>query len=156
MRYTNDHTHISTPKLLTTILTVSYVLNYIWETVHETFLYEISMLSAKQHALMILEASLDDALIIVCIYLFIAALWRDINWLDTMNKSQIITAATAGILAAVFIELRAVIIHNTWSYQPAMPTVFGIGLSPLVQLAVTGPLSFWITGRLLYSCIKPS
>jgi hypothetical protein len=51
---------------------------------------------------------------------------------------------------AVFIEYANVHIHRIWSYKQLMPTVFGIGLSPLAQLGITAIVSMWLTRKVLY------
>lgn len=58
-------------------------------------------------------------------------------------------AGTTGVVPAAIIEYRKVFVFKEWSYTPLMPTLFGIGLSPLVQLSVTGLAAFWLTRRVL-------
>ncbi|MEJ7781959.1 MAG: hypothetical protein WKF99_05280, partial [Solirubrobacteraceae bacterium] len=50
------------------------------------------------------------------------------------------------LATAAFIELRA-LDQGRWSYAESMPTVFTMGLSPLVQLALTGTLAVLIAWR---------
>jgi hypothetical protein len=57
-----------------------------------------------------------------------------------------------GILVSGLVEYRAVYVLKEWQYGPNMPIILGIGLSPLVQISVTGLLALWLTGRLLYRC----
>ncbi len=45
-------------------------------------------------------------------------------------------SATIGI--AIWIEIKGVYLTAEWFYLETMPTIFGLGLSPLLQLAVTG------------------
>jgi hypothetical protein len=40
---------------------------------------------------------------------------------------------------------------DRWSYADAMPTVAGLGLSPLVQLPLLGALSAWAGRRVYYN-----
>ena len=126
------------------------MLNYIWESVHEAFLYRVFKCSAELYVLMILEAAVIDASIILGIYLFVAVLWLDIFWLKTMKRNQLYASCVTGMLIAVLIEYRGVMSLKEWSYLPAMPTVFGIGISPLIQLSATGLPAFWLAKRLLY------
>lgn len=60
----------------------------------------------------------------------------------------VVVAALA--VAAAGIESWA---RNTdrWTYADAMPTVAGLGLSPLVQLPLLGALSAWAGRRVYYS-----
>lgn len=132
------------------IFVISLVLNYMWESIHEAFLYEVFKCKADYYILMILEAAAIDASIILGIYLGVAALWKDILWFLKMRSGQLIAASTAGVLIAIFIEYRSAIVLKAWSYLPAMPTIFGIGLSPLVQLSATGLLAYWLARRFLF------
>jgi len=131
------------------IAVFSFLLNYVWETVHEAFLYREHSFKAEKYIMMMLHASTVDASIILGIYLGIAALWKDILWLRAMKWQQVFAACSAGIAIAAFIEYRNVMVLKEWSYNICMPTVFGIGVSPLLQLSITGLLSFWLARALL-------
>jgi hypothetical protein len=52
----------------------------------------------------------------------------------------------AGFCIAVFVEYKAMLLHR-WAYAAAMPTVFGLGLSPLMQMTLLLPLAVWITQK---------
>jgi len=135
---------------LALILIFSFMLNYIWESVHEAFLYKGFKCQAELYIMMILEAAFTDASIIMGIYLGVAALWMDILWFLSMKRSQLFTSCMAGVIIAAVIEYRGVLVLREWSYLPEMPTIFGIGLTPLVQLSATGLLTFWLTRRILH------
>lgn len=68
-------------------------------------------------------------------------LWRDLLWLRNPGIIQLLIFILSAIILAAVIEYRAVFVLNRWAYLAAMPTVFGIGLSPLFQLAVTGAVA---------------
>jgi hypothetical protein len=104
---------------------------------------------------MVSYVSLIDGFLILGIYLFVAALWRDMAWIQEMNVKQICTVIIVGLLLAAAIEYRKVIVTKTWSYNRLMPTFFGLGLSPLLQLSMTGLWAFWLSGRVLYQREKP-
>jgi hypothetical protein len=140
----------NTLSAVTTIFIISLVLNYMWESLHEAFFYEVFKCDAELYILMILKAASIDACIILGIYLGVAVLWRNTLWFLSMKKSQVCTVLTAGIIIATIIEYRGALVLKEWSYVPAMPTIFGIGLTPLIQLSVTGLLSLWLAKRFLY------
>jgi len=66
-----------------------------------------------------------------------------------MNKVQVGTVVITGLMLAAAIEYRKVVVLKAWSYTPLMLTIFGIGISPLLQLSITGLVSFWLTKRIL-------
>jgi len=45
-----------------------------------------------------------------------------------------------GLIIAIFIEMINLNLGR-WEYTMAMPTLFGIGIIPLIQLALTGVIS---------------
>jgi len=139
---------------LTVIFVISLILNYIWESMHEAFLYKVFKCDAELYIVMILKAAVVDASIVLGIYLGVAVFWKDILWILSMKRNQLYAASIAGIIIAVIIEYRSALLLKTWSYLPAMPTIFGIGLTPLIQLSTTGLLTFWLARRFIYQkCI---
>jgi hypothetical protein len=130
------------------LFVIGFFLNFFWESVHAIFLYEgISDYSAGSFVRLISYASLIDAICIAFIFLAGCFIFRKV-WMKPYDKKQILFTAVIGIIIAVVIEERALISHR-WSYTALMPTIFGIGVSPLVQLAITGVLSIIITSRIL-------
>ncbi len=93
-----------------------------------------------------LDPAVDGSLILG-IYLFVSFLWRDIFWLRKMNGQHWYTAFIAGMAIAAVIEYRRVFITMTWRYNQFMPTIFGIGLSPLFQLSITGGNNFLVNAK---------
>src|SRR3989344_892529 len=53
-----------------------------------------------------------------------------------------------GLCVAVLVEYKAMLM-GLWEYAPAMPTLFGLGISPLLQMAVLLPLSAYISRGIL-------
>ena len=140
---------------LMSIFIFTYMVNFIWESLHGVFLYEDHDFKAMTYVPMVSYVSLIDGFLILGIYLFVAVLWRDVAWIQKMNWKQIFTVLVAGFLLAAAIEYRKVIVTRTWSYNRLMPTFFGLGLSPLLQLSMTGLWAFWLSGRVLYQRKKP-
>jgi len=132
------------------IFIFSYMVNFIWESLHAVFLYEGHDFNAMKYVLMVSYVSIIDGFLVLGIYLFVAALWRDLTWIREMNKKRIFTVLIAGLLLAAAIEYSKVFVTRTWSYNRLMPTIFGLGLSPLLQLSSTGLWAFWLSGKVLY------
>jgi hypothetical protein len=132
-----------------TAFVISYLLNFVWETLHSAFLYGEEF-EAKGYVIIVNYASVMDGLIVLGIYMFVAALWRDLLWLENMRWSHLLASFAAGVAVAAGIEYERVFVLKTWSYGQLMPTIFGIGVSPLAQLGVTAVLSFMLTRRFLF------
>ena len=137
--------------VLALLMAFSFLLNFVWESFHAVYLYRGHNFDAARYIPMIVYVSTLDALIIAGMYLAVALLWKDLLWLKTFRNMQILVFFAIGLAVAAFIEYRAVFILKKWSYNPWMPTLFGIGLSPLFQLSLTGLAAIWLTRRLLYA-----
>jgi hypothetical protein len=95
----------------------SYMVNFIWESLHAVFLYADHDLNAMKYVPMVGYVSLIDGFLVLGIYLFVAALWRDVAWIQKMNGKQICAVLIAGLLHAAAIEYRKVIVTKAWSYN---------------------------------------
>lgn len=135
---------------LLSLFAFAFLLNYVWESYHAVFLYEAHDFNAEKYVRMLSYVSAVDGALISAIYLFMSLSWKDPLWLRKMNGRQAGVAFAAGLMVAAFIEYRKVLVLKAWSYKPLMLTVFGIGLSPLLQLGSTALLAFWITKKIVY------
>lgn len=133
-------------------LVFSYLFNFVWESVHSDWLYGDHDFGAARYVRMVGYASGIDALLVLGIFCFISLVWRDLFWIERMNPRHALAVVLSGMLVSGMIEYRAVYVLKEWRYGPSMPLLLGIGLSPLVQIGVTGLLAFWLIGRLLYRC----
>jgi hypothetical protein len=132
------------------ILFFSYVFNFVWESFHAVSLYEKHDFGAPRYVPMVSYVAIIDSFLILGIYFITAACWRNLFWLRKMNKKHILFTIIAGTTIAAIIEYERVFISEVWSYNAHMPTLFGIGLSPLLQLSVTGLITFSLTRAILY------
>ena len=130
----------------------SYLLNFVWESIHSVWLYGGHNFSADQYVRMVCYVSAVDALLVLGIFFFISLAWRNAFWIKRMNSMHVLVVLLTGILVSGIVEYRAVYVLKEWRYGPNMPIILGIGLSPLVQISMTGLLALWVTGRLLYRC----
>lgn len=122
------------------LMPIAFILNFIWEIVHYPLYYDLSGISKYPH---ILIASLTDMLIIFGIFLFLSLIHKNISWIKKPKIIDYIGIVFLSLIIAIFIEYYNLSIGR-WAYTLSMPTIFGIGLSPLLQLAVTAILSLFI------------
>jgi hypothetical protein len=127
----------------------SYLFNFVWESFHSVYLYEDHKFTSARYVPMVNSASAKDAVIILAMYLGIVSVSRGRIWLKHSIRKRDAVFAVVGVIVAAVIEYRAVHIKSTWAYNSHMPTLAGIGLSPLVQLTVTGLLAIWLARRLV-------
>ena len=136
---------MKTLKKLSILGLVVLILNIIWEFSH-SFLYimpksiDMSEISQYPH---LIAASFGDMLIILCIFTIVSLKNRNFTWIKSPSKFDYLLIVFLCLAIAVFIEVINLNLGR-WAYTAAMPTIFGIGISPLIQLASTGVISLII------------
>ncbi len=131
------------------IYIISFLLNFLWESLHAPFLYTCCQdKTPAQFIQLILYASSIDGLMVLLMYGLVSLFSRSIKWINKITRLNIFGFILTGIVIAILIEVRA-ILTNRWEYSVLMPTLFGIGLSPLMQLSITGLIALLVTKRLL-------
>ncbi|MBL7057948.1 hypothetical protein ISS03_01300 [Patescibacteria group bacterium] len=125
---------------------ISFILNLIWENAHAQLFngYE----SFFQHFAPCLLATFGDVVFTILVYYIVITLKHDSNWIKNINKNDYLILAIFGIIFALCIEYRALLWHR-WTYTDAMPIIpyFKVGLTPILQMALLLPLSFYLTKK---------
>lgn len=116
------------------------LLNVIWEFSHYRLYIDMSGISPVPHLLL---ASITDLLLIGLIFTGNSLLNKGLKWVEKPELSDYCFIVIFSVLFASLIERNALNIGR-WAYTDAMPLLFGIGLSPLIQLFVTGIVSLFI------------
>lgn len=131
-----------------TIFIFAFLLNFLWESIHAVLFYEgHQTMESSFFVRMIAYASFIDALIILGIFISGSILWREIEWVKKYDSRKIVYTAVVGFLIAAIIEAKA-LFFKQWSYNSLMPTIFGMGLSPLIQLSVTGVVAMYVVSKI--------
>lgn len=128
------------------IVSFSFILNLIWEFSHFVLYIDLSGIPKNLH---LIQASFMDMLIISAIFLIISLKNKNLNWTKKPKRIDYLIIVVLGIIVAGGIEFWALSVGR-WMYKDLMPTIFGIGLSPLIQLFSTGILSLIIFRIILY------
>ncbi|MBS3113378.1 hypothetical protein J4418_04825 [Candidatus Woesearchaeota archaeon] len=136
-------------KILGILFVSSYLLNFIWESIHAVLLYEGHNIPVYDYFIMMSYVSTIDGLLIVIIYLIISLILKDLFWMKKLENAGIYLFAFVGVVIAAIIEFDALYLRHKWHYNALMPTVLGLGISPLLQLSITGILNVLIVKRLL-------
>lgn len=132
---------INTKRLLVYIFITAFITNLIWENAQAP-LYT-GYKGFGQHFLFCLVASAVDGVVILTFYLIVSSLRGDWFWLFNIKPSDIGILSVLGVGVAVLFEKWA-LKNRTWSYTEQMPTIFGIGLLPALQLAILSIMSIYI------------
>lgn len=88
-------------------------------------------------------ASGADLVIIFIVFALVSLSRMSIQWVIRAKSRDYILIIILSMAIAISIEIRALSIGR-WTYTGAMPTIFGIGLSPLLQLAVTALIALFV------------
>jgi len=116
---------------------IALILNIIWEFSHHFLYVDLSGIPKYSHLII---ASFADMLIILGIFAIVSLKNKNLNWIKNPSKFDYFMVVFLGLIIAIFIEMINLNLGRL-EYTLAMPTLFGIGISPLIQLALTGIIS---------------
>jgi len=116
---------------------IALILNIIWEFSHHSLYIDLSGIPKYSHLII---ASFADMLIILGVFAIVSLKNKNLNWIKNPGKFDYLIVVFLGLIIAVFIEMINLDLGR-WKYTATMPTLLGIGISPLVQLALTGIIS---------------
>jgi hypothetical protein len=88
---------------------------------------------------LIVGASLKDGFWISLFFLISVYIFGNITILN--NKPQLLLFVILALLFS-FIDEKISLKIKRWEYSKQMPKIFGVGITPLLELAVTGILTF--------------
>jgi len=111
-------------------------------------LYTDHVIDSDKYVRMMVYMSFMDAVTILAMYLVCAFFMKNILWLKEVNRKRTGIFFILGLFVAVVAEYWAVYVSHEWHYNQYMPVIFGIGLSPLLQLSGTGLVAIWLTKRI--------
>lgn len=128
---------------------LSWLVNLAWE-IAQLPLYAIwREESAARIFYFVLHCTAGDALIATAAFLLTGAVLRNSAWVSSTPLRGGALATAFGLAYTIYSEWLNVYQAGAWAYSPAMPLVFGIGLSPLLQwLVIPGALVSILRRRL--------
>jgi|SRR3989344_4103047 len=119
---------------------VVLALNLIWEFSHYSLYIDLSGIPQYIHLVI---ASLTDMTILLGIFIIVSLKNKSFKWIKNPSKLDYLFVAFVALVVAIIIEIINLNLGR-WEYKDLMPTIFGIGISPLIQLALTGIISLFI------------
>lgn len=133
------------------LLLMFFLLSLLWEVSH-SLLYDWNTLPLKNDVYFyipkILGATLGDFFILSFIFLGISLLNKNLIWIYKPSILDYSLIIISGIIISIIIEIRGIYFLGKWSYNTFMPTIFGMGITPLIQLAVTSLLALLVVKNL--------
>lgn len=133
-----------------TLASVAFCLNWFWEMIQMRAYQEMAEQSWAKTVPVCTIAALGDVLMTLAIYALGAVASGSAAWGARRRWNVYVTASLLGAGFAAAFEWFA-LYTGRWSYGDAMPVIpgLGLGLWPLLQLAVLVPASFFLTNVLL-------
>jgi hypothetical protein len=129
-------------KQILLLIALGFLFNLFWEISH-SFFYDWNKLPLHNNVYFfiskILYSTFGDLILLTTIFAIVSLRNMNFKWIQNPRKSDYLKIATLGFVFSFLIELRA-INQGRWFYNAMMPTIYGIGIFPLVQLAIIGIL----------------
>ena len=96
------------------------------------------------------QATVGDVIMTLLAYAVAARVTRRRLWLAALRPVGLAAFLGAGLAMTLGLEWWNVSVKHSWAYSADMPSVAGIGLSPIVQWIVLPPLILWLARRHLH------
>lgn len=126
--------------ILIQIFIISFFLNLLWEVIHSQLYTTCLESPLKKYIPLIIFASIKDWFFITLFYLISVFIFGSQNILD--NYTQLSFFIIISLIFSFFDE-RISLKQKRWQYSSEMPTIFGVWITPLLEIAVTGVVCFW-------------
>lgn len=117
---------------------IGFALNVIWEFAHCQLYETCRRQTWAQNIPLLLTMSLKDGFFIVLFYVITALLWQKDNILTSWGPLITFLIIALGF---AFIDEKISTRRGRWEYAKHMPTIAGVGLTPLLEIATTGLLA---------------
>jgi hypothetical protein len=137
----------------------AFLLNYPWEFLQVPLFDGLKSAGHWQAVKGCSRAALGDAVIMLVVYWFVAAIAGSRHWILAPSGLQLALFVATGVSITALIEWLALsgLWIESWRYSSLMPVVPGIrvGLAPLLQWIVLPPLVVWFVRRQLAAASPP-
>lgn len=131
-------------KLLIYIFLIGFIFNLIWEYLHYPLYNNLSGIPSNLHLWL---ATFFDALSILTTTLLISLKNNNFSWIKKSKTTDYILAIIIPLTIAIIIEIINLNLGR-WEYKSSMPIIFGLGLSPLIQLPLTTIISLFLVRKI--------
>ncbi len=114
----------------------AFFLNLVWELLHSQLYITCYKLPLRKYVRLMFVMSLKDAFFILVFYSVSVFIFNTI--VLQLSFFALIS------LGFSFIDEKISLRKKRWQYGKAMPLFFGVGVTPLLEVAVTGLLVWWL------------
>lgn len=132
--------------ILTKLFIVGFLVNLLWEVNHSVLYTTCYNLTLPKYTRLITLMSAKDGFWIALFYGITVLIYK--NFFILEQTAQLLLFIATALLFSFFDEYISLRLKR-WEYVPAMPTILGVGLTPLLEIAVTGVITFFLVFVLL-------
>ncbi len=125
---------------------ISFALHFVWERVHIN-LYTGYEKLGKGIPLTLMATS-GDVLYTILAVLFVSTVKQNTLWVVHPTLAEYGSLAIVGFCIALLVEYKALALKR-WAYKKSMPLLFGVGMSPLLQMTLLLPFTVFSTHLVL-------
>ena len=122
---------------LITLFFIAFFLNLLYELLHSLLYKTCQEASLKKYIYLILKAAIFDGLVISVI---------SVATFSIFPAYQLVVFVLVSLAFAYLWEIYS-LKAGKWEYAKTMPKMLGVGITPLVQLVLTGLLSLYIANN---------
>jgi hypothetical protein len=127
--------------LLASLFVVGFLLNLVWEFSHSQLYETCRRKPWRKNVPLLIKMSLKDGLFIVLFYVLAVSIFGS---RDILTNPSALTSFMLLSLGFAFFDEKTSLRLGRWEYAATMPRVFSVGLTPLLEIALTGLLTFII------------
>lgn len=119
------------------------VLHLVWEILQLPLYTLWRESSSSAIAFAVLHCTLGDVMIAASSLYVAIVVCGGPHWPLERYKRVALMAGAVGLVYTVFSEWNNTVVTRSWAYSLWMPTLWGIGLSPVLQWLVIPAIVFW-------------
>ncbi len=127
--------------ILLHVFIIALILNLVWEFTHAILYKTCLKMNIRDEAKLLYKMSTKDAILVTVFYVLSGVIFNNIN--PFIHLPQLFTFIGFTIVFAYFDE-RISIKKGRWKYAKDMPLLLKVGITPLVELAITGTITLAI------------
>lgn len=120
------------------IFIIVFFLNFVWEFWHCGLYNEIHKMSLKEVTHLLTKMSLKDGFWVTLFYAITVFIFGNVNIFENYTQLALFIILS---FSFSFIDEKVSLKLGRWSYTKQMPTILGVGVTPLLEVAVTGVMA---------------
>jgi hypothetical protein len=123
------------------IFIIAFIFNFAWEVWHSQLYKTIQKMKFEDIIKLLTKMSLKDGFWIVFFYFATVFIFDNINIFE--NYTQLAVFVILSLIFS-FIDEKVSLKMNRWEYTKSMPIIIGVGVTPLLEIAVTGVITLFL------------